>query len=43
MQAPELIPIKVNEALELIGIDLIGKYKQELKYGRQLALRCHVT
>ena len=29
MQAPELIPIKVNEALELVGIDLIGEYKQE--------------
>ena len=24
-QAPELIPIKVNNALELVGIDLIGK------------------
>ena len=26
-QAPELIPIKVNEPLELDGIDLIGKYR----------------
>ena len=24
-QAPELIPIKVNNALKLVGIDLIGK------------------
>ena len=24
-QAPELIPIKVNYPLELVGIDLIGK------------------
>ena len=25
-QAPELIPIKVHEPLELVGIDLIGEY-----------------
>ena len=24
-QAPELIPIKVKQLLELVGIDLIGK------------------
>lgn len=29
-QAPELIPIKVNTALELVGIDLIGKCQVKL-------------
>ena len=31
MQAPQLIPIKVEQPSELVGIDLIGKVCEKLK------------